>query len=485
MDSKLTNKQHLAGFEKSCEEIRHRLDMALNKQAKKGRRKYEIVQKISDSFSNFSFDLEDMGSSRSQSKTTIKDEYLLQNLGSFPVPTHRREDLSSVLEWAKKVFKSSTQSYFSVLITIERLVFGIFSESSVLSFDETETLEALLLLYRNSLQDFVNNSSLSGMFDEVELRSTETLLFWVGYCLLFEAAQQETHLVSDYAVCLDPMSLRHLCLRHNEEREILKRVFIYLQRNSLGQPLFHLSDPDPTLEFAEKYSRESIEITKIQELERQEADKRTELRWAEILKKKRKAAKLKSEIAKETLQLTSWKRTLEEEREKSRIANTGRIRRQYWYTTREEDEAQRKVSQIETTIQDLNGKLKQVLKAPPQIKQPLPKNQDLSYRVLFFLYMPKILRRLAEFGCEAQRMLLPRPLKFPPGEFEISSCNRSSWHEHYANKSNLKTTPGPSKGSFFLEYADDRMPRNFGYSTVDLITSSDDGIWYCIQNFLY
>ena len=73
-------------------------------------------------------------------------------------------------------------------------------------------------------------------------------------------------------------------------------------------------------------------------------------------------------------------------------------------------------------------------KSPPPVMQPLPASQSLAFRVIFFLHMPQLLRRLAHFSCSSQQMLIPQPwckeghwdlfsnyLHLRPSEFHQSS----------------------------------------------------------------
>lgn len=427
---------------------------------------------------DFTLDLGEVGASPSQIKRVPTDAELLQNLGSFRVlpPAH---DLDQVLSWVKNVSRVSTRSFVSVFSAIEHVIFTVFRKDKALSLSEVETLEALLLQYKSDLRNFLADSSLSGMFDEVELRGRETLIFWVGYCLFFEAAKKEVPMVSKYAVCLDPISLRHLYLRHNEECETLKLVFKYLEKNSGDKPpLFHLSNSYPTIEFAEAYSQQSDSVKQILSSEMMAAEARKLVRWNKIKAKQEKAASIRQTISSDNSDLQVWKNTLATEQALSRERYYSQPE-SYRYcrsipTSPEEKAAKSKIHALESSIRQNKNQLNQTLRPPHEIRQPLPRSEALAYRVLFFLHMPKILQTLSNFGCVAQRMLLPRSLS--DSAFTVSSSNRSTWYEYYNRHSH--TTTCANKGSFFLEYATGKVPNNFGESSVDRITSMENGVWY-------
>lgn len=284
-------------------------------------------------------------------------------------------------------------------------------------------------------------------------------------------------MVSNYSVCLDPNSLRHLYLRHAEDCEVLQLVFVYLQENSKGKPpLFHLSNQEPTLDFAEEYSRESHNINRILQSEIAAADTRKKQRWEEIQNKKVEADSIRQTLKEEKMALAEWQNTLAKEKALSRErhwANTGLYSRRRIPTSSEERMAQQQVNSWEWSISQNKNRLERVLKPPPHILQPLPRSEALSYRVLFFLYRPKILSQLSEFGCAAQRMLLPR--SNIDSAFTVSAQDRSPWFDYYNANRGMQ---GATKHSFFLEYATKAVPKSVGDNSVDLISSMENGVWY-------
>jgi hypothetical protein len=106
---------------------------------------------------------------------------------------------------------------------------------------EVEALGAVLNEYRRIASAFAQTRAAEAQL-RTGLRSRETLLLWIGYCLLHEAALDDAPELASYSPALDWRELRLLMLEDKAAVDAVLHVAAYPQDKQApeGKPVFSL-----------------------------------------------------------------------------------------------------------------------------------------------------------------------------------------------------------------------------------------------------
>ena len=161
----------------------------------------------------------------------------------------------------------------------------------------------------------------------------------------------------------------------------------------------------------------------------------------------------------------------------------------------------RRHSECAAEVSRLHCNLNEAEKSPAPVIQPLPSNESLALRVLFFLQAPDSLRVLSYLSFTAQQMLLPSPLTSTkiaspkPGEWlscdvgKIVRANEHSlnWLQHYKEyerhtykNDTIITNGSASEGSVTIGSGAGEVPKHqhIGPSKVMDCRDRSHGVWY-------
>jgi hypothetical protein len=133
---------------------------------------------------------------------------------------------------------------------------------------------------------------------QAELRSRGVLVGWVAYCLTHQAARAAHQLVSQFGVALDWEDLRHLTLTDKAATDAALGVASYLQQHSkAGRELFHLSQQEPSLSFADQYAAADSDMRGLLSVHRAAADARMDAHYRVVQRQQAEARQLGTRLA--------------------------------------------------------------------------------------------------------------------------------------------------------------------------------------------
>ncbi|CAE7760321.1 unnamed protein product [Symbiodinium sp. CCMP2456] len=322
------------------------------------------------------------------------------------------------------------------------------------SADDLQGMEGLLDAYRRGCEKLRGAAAW-----KVESRSREVMVHWIAFCLIWRASEIAHPLVSEYGVGLDPQDVRWLLLRTGREIEALKAVDIFLrQRQQSDRSLFNLSSQIATIQFASSFSTADAEHQQTYRAEREAEAARIDMHWQQVQRQQEEAASLRREIAAvepdlehheqelqavqqatETLRqsqhnlqraeqsLTDLEHNIVQFQDIPRLvriyeseartaaANVARYREEI-HTWEQVLQNHLPLAELQSIVQRLQSKLKQLRQflkeaetPPAAVFQPLPEREDMAFAILFFLYMPELLRSLSRATILARQLLLPWP----------------------------------------------------------------------------
>ncbi|KAG2455049.1 hypothetical protein HYH02_000874 [Chlamydomonas schloesseri] len=422
------------------------------------------------------------------------------NLGSMPLlpPGQSFEAMLRLLTqeplWSAPAGDAAAQH---VLRTLERELFtrvvslaaaaasgsSSTSRNRLQSEAELAALVAVVDCYRNSLHAFLRTAAAASAM-ECELRSRETLVAWAAFCLADELAGRQQALVLDYQPPLQFSDLWHLVLSDRLAVDALLAVAAYLhaRQRCAGPLLFSLRDDGKgTLAFAASFAAADSSLAGVLMRERADAAARVQAHWALVQQRQEELRKCERELAALKLEESA----LREERSGlgAELAYWSYEYKQLSARIRENADSQRR----------LNTRINQ-LKVPPEaVLQPLPASDSLARQWLFFLHMPPLFRHLSRLGFLAQQLLLPRPLDSrKPALAAIAQSvaarpldtalatyydARRAVRTYLPANSQTQRSQEPDVAALKLS-ASGKPPDKVGPSSLELYSSSSDGVWY-------
>mmetsp|Transcript_21573 Transcript_21573/g.45067 ORF Transcript_21573/g.45067 Transcript_21573/m.45067 type:complete len:673 (-) Transcript_21573:551-2569(-) len=452
----------------------------------------------------------------SRSKDSVLSETMIhglevKNLGAISFPNKR--SLEGISTWAKSNSSKTNSQIESIyfLRTVENLVWGYAVDdfSKPLALDQLEQLSSLVDQYRSVLYHFTRKKEYCDI-SIVGLRSREVLVVWIVFCVIHASTvQMHQQEMSCNGVALNFGDLRHLVLSSPDEWEIVRAVCKYLSASGNSRPVFSLCDELSTFEMGARVAIASPEMQEIWHQEEHDAKGRVEGHWNEVLKKKEKAAKLRSKISTLHAEISVTSSHLASKRNELAVheaewnwKNLSRGWSNLIANERSHRSCQQKVNKLsgelnllKNTLHSKQSDLKTTIKAPLPVFQPLPQERNTAMAIIFFLYMPREFQLLSKFSFTAQQILLPENLSSCwggkwgnekvniSGEVTRASHCQFSWPDYYNSKQeSIYHTPCNSlsgKDSYLiLRSIRDDVPTTIGSQCIDVMYDKNDGIWH-------
>ena len=431
-----------------------------------------------------------------------KYENASKNLSFFPLFDASIENeylLEALWQWLETVKPYKVKEAKEIQIKEIESMFWKFAKErlsqSPLSTCEINTLIKIVNHYRDVLHELrLREEYIKEMI--VEMNSCETLVLWVAYCLTFDCALEiYRDIMNDYGVCLDYNDLGNLVLSNKHAIDTVKSVSLFLKERGTDDPLFLLNNDAPSFRFAETYSKRYLQP--IWDEEKSYAFEREKSHWDEVSSRQKLASDIRLKIRNLENELSNAKikkRDVKRDHEKSSNRDQS-LSSQLGNLTKE-------IASLRSEIKTGNNELRNVLKAPKPVIQPLPKNQSDAMKVLFFLHMPELFQHLSCLSMSAAQSLIPKPWnidvmtadgkKRKYNVFEKLHVEESevSWLEHYD-----KYQSGSYDFSWNIRFLEechvflrmyrgaDRVPNQIGPTCVDDFSSISDGVWYPMASF--
>ncbi|KAF5833854.1 hypothetical protein DUNSADRAFT_9691 [Dunaliella salina] len=417
-----------------------------------------------------------------------------ENLGSLPqLPVG--VSFQGMLAWLELRDWEEQQSVNGVaamlrLHSVERELFSRAASrftSPPLRQEEVTALEKVVDRYREIHMDFMA-SPVSKACMQTEWQSRLLLVVWVSYCLLHVSACSAHPLAASYGVCLQWTDLKHLVLSDKAAVDAALGVSAYLLEHSKpGKDLFSLRDDKragtATFDLALQYAKSDGGMLGIMEGHRQDADKRTEAHWQEVLRKKAKLDDLRQQKSTADTQLSSLRTQLSSAQIVLGVYScSSKHSSRYQSCAKNVNRIQGDVFSAQITCSDLQNSIDETGKAPPPVIQPLPQNQSSALVWIFCMHMPSLLRQLSRASFLAQQLLLPTPehaknMDISTPEFPTNLLNH---YNQYQQPSQYLTTPHVSSGcgGHVLLLSCSRVPQTYGPGHVDNFNYRGQGVWY-------
>jgi hypothetical protein len=325
---------------------------------------------------------------------------------------------------------------------------------------------------------------------------------WCAYCLMHEAAGREHSILLGYGVALDWEDLRYLVLKDRAAADAALAVAAYLRHESKpGSAVFCLRRGlAGTWSLAESFGARSPELLRIWSEEQKAAAARKAGHWQEVLRKQKQAASYRKELKRLEDEVANIQTELD-------TADT-------WIQVQS---ARDRLNDREMKQDSARKALATALKSPQPVEQPLPAQQGLALRWLFFLHMCKVAPHLWHLSrasfLSQQVLLLPavervdgvaqaiqarisaglRGISYPPLhsrsrcrvcltvwlQVVLKTCLVSYYNTRQKSIYATPTSPHVGyKGPVNLVFMG-AVPSNINpSSTVDAFHSSDAGVWH-------
>ncbi|KAK3247008.1 hypothetical protein CYMTET_43477 [Cymbomonas tetramitiformis] len=402
------------------------------------------------------------------------------------------------------------------------------SSSSSSCIDDTsqmEALDGLVEQYRLVLHEVLSSPGHQShhVRMEVELRSRETLVTWIAFCIIHAATCKAHRVVEEYAVALRWEDLQYLVLGEKQAMDAALRVCTYLRFCSTQQrdkpPVFSMRDAGGkgTFAMAVDFARSDRTLQLLWQQEQEDASSRQQGHFEEVQRKQASAARWREhidelEISKAKVDAAVHKASQEvteataardlvvpaykevgdhrlRRKSAAYLAADAKVQTQLQILHR----AKANAEASRQTIFQAKSSLKKAEKAPPPVYQPLPAAESSALEVLFFLHMPPLLRLLSRASFTAQQVLLPRMTCHRPSQeagdridihqYVISPQPATCWATYYNthhssqyHKSPLVAANGSQGKVLLLSHG--AVPENVGPSHVDMCTSPSQGVWH-------
>jgi hypothetical protein len=363
------------------------------------------------------------------------------------------------------------------LRTTERVLLQLAAagfEQPALTASEVDLLAEIVDSYRVVITAFKDNLD-SGHLAmlQAELCSREVLVGWVAYCLTHQAARPAHSLVSQFGVALDWWDLRHLVLTDKAAADAALGVASYLQQHSkAGKELFHLSQQEHSLRFADQYAAADSSMCDMLSAHKTAAEARMDAHYEAVQRKHEEARQLRRQLADQERELSSLN---------SRLGSSSLFS---W--TPEYRYLKSQASSLESSIRATRSDLAAAERPPASVIQPLPRQQTLARQWLFFLHMPQLLRCLARASCLAQQLLLPQSMSDKLRQQLQVPGLRTALPEHYDKYQGVNTYhvqwpqySGTDRGpGNVLSMSTGTVPDKVGPEHIDSYYSREDGVWF-------
>jgi len=436
-----------------------------------------------------------------QLKTRSYDEMIERNIGVYSMYSHSHGfDLSLLSGWLKSSHFDNRKDHVSVLLrlkTVERVFLERAKQGITKNFLATSELPMLLAVideYRTLFHALEKNAKKASLMT-TNLQSRELLVVWIAFSLAFASLTREyPTLMCTVGVPLHVSDLEHLVLSDRDGWDALLQVAMFLSANDHGndKALFSLQYRKASFDFAESFGRNDKRLQDIWKVESHDAQLRVDAHWTQVVQKQNRARQLRSEIHVLTSELSSAQSQL------SDAQHEYNRRSRYSHNRHLSDDVnicQSKVNKIKNKLKQKESELKETLKPPNPVQQPLPKYEGKALQWLFFLHMPKPFRVLSTLSLTAQQMLVPHPWNACCGGIDglqevkilehikmpMGTCLASFYNENqtYTFHRPIEVRHG-EQGDIALTTIDHELlqPKQIGSNSVDYMSNKEDGVCY-------
>lgn len=313
------------------------------------------------------------------------------------------------------------------------------------------------------------------LFD-VEQRSRELLVKWLGFCLVHRNLSQSCELLKSYGIALQWQDLSVAVLREQAAIDALGRVAAYIRtwNQSDNPPLFHLSNQSPTLRFARSFARSSDSLQGLLAAERQYLNQHVAMQWNIILQKKQTARDLRVEIQSMEATIAQNERLLRKAQAKLAEENRGRSSWERLGETREMRQYRHIAHQLRPQVAKKERMLATVLQCPFTVSA-LPEDKTLALEVVFFLNMPADIALLGQLCVAAQRALAP--LGTWTSAMPVEHMQETTWLKHVRSHG---LSPNSSGTVFTACPLGISVPHSYGPPMIDSLSDEEDYAIRCV-----
>lgn len=320
--------------------------------------------------------------------------------------------------------------------------------------------------------------------------SRELMVVWIAYCLAFEALRMcYGSLFANIGVALRYQDLEHCVFPEKRYYDLLVAVKDFLkERTVTNAELFSLRPSDTTFQFGVGFTE--VHLENILQQEQRNSAKRVDNHWEKVQEKKRKAAKLDTELQSLQLRMEQVERSLNIAQKTYDSENTS-YRNPSWATRRALDDAQEEHESLTSSVHSKESELEQTKKAPDPVVQPLPEDLDSMKYWIFFLHMPNSCRALATLSFTAQQLLVPCVAYGKLYGIENTTLEKTllvtqpavSIASHYNCRQSCylnsdEKTYHVSEDLLRLYGNSNKIPNKIGPATIDDMKSPTYGVWY-------
>jgi hypothetical protein len=296
--------------------------------------------------------------------------------------------------------------------------------------------------------------------------------------------RRHASVISQFGVSLDWQDLRHVLLSDRTATDAALAVGSYLQRCSKpGKELFSLRNKAATFAAAEQYAESDHEMRGLLQQHKADCKARFDAHAAEVQRKKRLVARIRSEIQSLESEYSRLKRDSDAEYSFSARYQSARYH-----------QLGNRISSVNSQIKQKEAELKAALKSPEPVIQPIPQSPGLARRWLFFLHMPPLLQRLARASCLSQQLLLPEAAAQHVAVTELQQYSLAAHSNecagiatYYASSSNLQAASDGPDGSLLLRSSSPAPPgcsasswnsTTLNPKNIDHFYNDSDGVWW-------
>eukprot|EP00899_Mesostigma_viride_P003650 jgi/Mesvir1/13286/Mv16551-RA.1 len=462
-----------------------------------------------------------------------------QNLGGLPILLPHAS-VRLALSWMKhswaKVTDTTKELWSQLALQgLEQAVFGFAVDASASDgpgwVDPDVTPGEVMALVDNYRRVLAGVSGESFARMQVEVRSRETLMVWVAFCVADARGCVEYPLLGEFGVALRWEDLRHLVLGDRLAVDAALAVGDYLRsRTEMGLEVFTLQDAGGgwqinTMAMAAEMAEESSlsqHIASLWRAEQEDAEMRVQGHWQEVLRKQALVVKLREELAdlerkleglqSELLSATNahaaacalLKAYPHQQLRKGGLQPCCPHHSQFhdscaWKAERVArkaavDAAHRMVSSARVAENICNSRVRakraeltEAKRSPAPVFQPLPSDESKAKALLFLINMPEVLRQVAQLAFTAQEMLLPCRRGNEGRGADIAALVQEvpfafEWHAYYNGHQvcEYHTPAATRKGStgMVLLGSRQRPPTTVGPADVEQCLHKHDGIWH-------
>jgi hypothetical protein len=298
----------------------------------------------------------------------------------------------------------------------------------------------------------------------VVLQSMHVLLAWTTACIIWQGCWHEHPEVREFSPSLHWQDLQYLVLDQAPALDALSRICLFLHRHA-GRPEVYsgrLNAETATYSLADKIAAVHPRLQQIWVAEKDAASRREADRWRVVMQERSTCRRIRADIAREEAQLAHLRRkyscTQDFTRHRARTVSDHMIHdKQY-------------------EIIKLEESLASALRPPPVVFQPLPREEVLGRRAVYFMHEPLLLRMLGRWSFEAYA-ILAFGAKHEKQREEIGNGR-----EEYADYHDKCKSLYPSESGSNIAYTAEKQPSAHNvpgaHLNVEELLCPTQGIWH-------